>query len=130
LIAPALCIGPIGWRMRRRGDRCVMILREAGRYLGAFLVAMLLLLPQLAAQAAGAGPATKEQDATPPKVHELLDILADPSVQTWLARQRAGAAASVEPAPASEEGSVAGHFAGRVAAIRQHLAALAAATAR
>jgi moderate conductance mechanosensitive channel len=127
MIAPARCIGPIGWRICRRADGYTMILHEAGHYLGVLLVAMLLLLPQLAAQAAGAGPATKEQDATPPKVHELLDILADPAVQTWLARQRAGAAANTEPAPASEEGTVAGHFAGRVAAIREHMAALAAA---
>jgi small-conductance mechanosensitive channel len=104
-----------------------MIVREAARYLGAFLFAMALLSLPLAAQTAGADPAAKQQDATPPKVHELLDILADPAVQTWLARQRAGAAASVEAAPASEEGSVASHFAGRVAAIREHMAALAAA---
>jgi small-conductance mechanosensitive channel len=104
-----------------------MIVREAGRYLSAFLFAMALLSLPLAAQTAGAGPAAKQQDATPPKVHELLDILADPAVQTWLARQRAGAAASAEPAPATEEGTVAGHFAGRVAAIREHMAALAAA---
>jgi small-conductance mechanosensitive channel len=127
MIAPARCIGPIGWRICRRADGYTMILHEAGHYLGVLLVAMLLLLPQLAAEAAGAGPATKEQDATPPKVHELLDILTDPAVQTWLARQRAGAAANTEPAPASEEGTVAGHFAGRVAAIREHMAALAAA---
>ncbi len=104
-----------------------MIVCTVGRNLGAFLFAMVLLSLPLAAQTAGAGPAVKEQDATPPKIHELLDILADPAVQTWLARQRAGAAASAEPAPASEEGTVAGHFAGRVAAIREHMAALAAA---
>lgn len=88
---------------------------------------MALLSLPLAAQTAGAGSAANQQDATPPKVHELLDILADPAVQTWLARQHAGAAASTEPAPATEEGTVAGHFAGRVAAIREHMAALAAA---
>src|SRR5260370_8939321 len=88
---------------------------------------MALLSLPLAAQTAGAGPAAKQQDATPPKVHELLDILADPAVQTWLARQRAGATASAEAVRATEEGTVAGHFAGRVAAIREHMAALAAA---
>jgi small-conductance mechanosensitive channel len=104
-----------------------MILREAGRYLGAFLFTIALLSLPLAAQTAGSGPAVKQQDATPPKVHELLDILGDPAVQTWLARQRPGAAASAEPAPASEEGTIADHFAGRLAAIRAHTAALAAA---
>jgi hypothetical protein len=102
-----------------------MTVREAGRDLGAFLFVMALLSLPLAAQTAGAGPAAKQQDATPPKVHELLDILTDPAVQTWLARQRAGS--SAEPAPASEEATVASHFAGRVAAIREHMAARAAA---
>jgi len=46
-------------------------------------------------------------------------------VQTWVARQRAGA--SAEPARASEEGTIADHLAGRLAAIRAHMAALAAA---
>jgi small-conductance mechanosensitive channel len=128
MVAPARCSYPVNWRIPRRADGCVMIICKARRYLGAFLFAMVLLSLPLAAQTAGAGPAAKQQDATPPKVHELLDILADPGVQTWLARQRAGAAASAEPAPASEEGAVADHFAGRLAAIRAHMAALAAAT--
>jgi len=103
------------------------VVREAGRYFGVLLFAMALMSLPHSAQTAGADPAAKQQDATPPKVHELLDILADPGVQIWLARQRAGAAASAEPASASEEGTVADHFAGRVAAIREHMAALAAA---
>src|SRR5258708_39463736 len=125
MVAPARSSYPVNWRIRGRADGYVMTICKAGRYLGAFLFAVILLSLPLAAQTAGAGPAAKQQDAPPPKVHELLDILADPAVQTWLARQRAGAAASAEPA--SEEGTVASHFAGRVAAIRQHLAALAAA---
>src|SRR5260370_1116723 len=120
MIAPARCTSPVDWRIRRPADRYAMTLREAGRYLRAFLVAMLLLAPQLAPQAAGTDPAAKQQDAMPSKVHELLDILADPGVQTWVARQRAGA--SAEPARASEEGTIADHLAGRLAAIRAHMA--------
>jgi hypothetical protein len=102
-----------------------MVVREAGRDFGAFIFTMALLSLPLAAQSAGTGPAAKQQESTPPKVHDFLDILADPSVQTWLARQ--GVGSSAEPAPASEEATVASHFAGRVAAIRERMAARATA---
>src|SRR5258708_12093508 len=127
MVAPARSSYPVNWRIRGRADGYVMTICKAGRYLGAFLFAVILLSLPLAAQTAGAGPAAKQQDATPPKVHELLDILSDPAVQTWLARQRAGAAVSAEPAPAREEGAVAPHFARPLAPIRPPLAALATA---
>src|SRR5258708_31350731 len=108
MVAPARSSYPVNWRIRGRADGYVMTICKAGRYLSAFLFAMALLSLPLAAQTAGAGPAAKQQDATPPKVHELLDILADPAVQTWLARPRARAAPRARPA--REKGGLPRHL--------------------
>jgi len=59
-------------------------------------------------------------DGTPPKVKELIDLLGDPGVRDWLAKQR-----SVATAPPAETPSIS--FSARIASVREHLAALAAA---
>lgn len=82
----------------------------------------LLLFGTGAAFAQDAPPAQKE---TPPQVRELLDLLADPAVRDWLQQQHA--AQAVAAAPAAVEETPSGLLAERIAGIRQHLQALAAA---
>jgi hypothetical protein len=71
---------------------------------------------------------TTQPADTPPKVRELLDLLADPAVRDWLNQQQATqiiptpVAASLEIAPSA-------YLAKRLAAIRQHLHGLAVALA-
>jgi len=62
----------------------------------------------------------------PPQVRELLELLADPAVRAWIEEQQA-AQTAVAPAPPGPAMSPSGHFADRLAAIRQHLHGLAAA---
>jgi small-conductance mechanosensitive channel len=62
----------------------------------------------------------------PPKVRELLDLLADPAVRDWLSQQQAAQAAPA-PAPSGPEMTPSGHLAARLAAIRRHLHGLGAA---
>src|SRR4051794_32171503 len=94
-------------------------------------VAIALLSTTLTVQAATpstAPPIAEQANNPPPRVGELLDILADPAVQSWLQRQRANASATASSEPGTEaHGVIAGHLANRVAAIRSHLGALAAA---
>jgi small-conductance mechanosensitive channel len=63
----------------------------------------------------------------PAKVQELLQLLDDPAIRDWLAQQRAGAAAAQPAPPAEKEMGASSYFAGRIAAIREHMTALAAA---
>jgi moderate conductance mechanosensitive channel len=69
---------------------------------------------------------TTQPADTPPKVRELLDLLADPAVRDWLTQQQATQAAAA-PVPAGPETTPSGQLASRLAAIRQHLHALASA---
>jgi len=89
---------------------------------GGLGMALLLLSCMTAALAQDAPAAQKE---TPPQVRELLDLLADPAVRDWLQQQHA--AQAVAAAPAGPEETPSGLLAERVAGIRQHLQALAAA---
>lgn len=84
-------------------------------------VIALVLCPGAALAQGAAQPAD-----TPPQVRELLDLLADPAVRDWLAKQQAAQAAAT-PSPAGPEMTPSGHLASRLTAIRQHLRALAAA---
>jgi small-conductance mechanosensitive channel len=63
----------------------------------------------------------------PPKVRELLDLLADPAVRDWLSQQQQAAQTEAAPKPAAPQTTPSGHLANRLAEIRQHLHALAAA---
>ncbi len=89
---------------------------------GLALMAMALAAPAAAQDGATAG-------APPPQVNELLELLADPGVQDWLTKQRIAAAPAPATEPtATEPESMPSHLvAGRLATIRQHLRALAAA---
>jgi small-conductance mechanosensitive channel len=67
--------------------------------------------------------------AEPPQVRLLLDLLRDSTVQDWLARQQAEAAATDVPAPAPTT-SPGGFLATRLDAIRDNLGALVEAAPR
>ncbi len=69
----------------------------------------------------GLSAAAQAQTAAPPpeKARELLDLLADPSVQEWLKQQRSAA-----PAEKPEAAGTAS-LGARIAAVREHLAGLA-----
>lgn len=91
----------------------------------AVLIAALSLLPMVGI-ATAAAPQSVDEAAVPEKVKALLDLLAEPSVQTWLEKQRAQV-----PEPAAEEPGAAiaasTYLDMRLAATRDHLAAMAAA---
>jgi small-conductance mechanosensitive channel len=94
--------------------------------MGPCALAITLLSAPVAAQPP-APPSAQQLDQTPPRVRELMDVLADPAVQAWLERQRTGEATTMKPAPTSQNVTIASGFATRVVAIREHLASLAAA---
>jgi hypothetical protein len=104
----------------------------AARQVAAIWIATVILaIPPLggasAAQrgAAKAAPAAGEGAATSPKVHELVTLLADPTVQEWL-KQEAEKKSAAEAAPDSLENSVSQLMDARLGAIREHIVALAA----
>src|SRR5690348_1227474 len=76
-----------------------------------------------AQQAAGTPVLSVAGEATAPKIHELLTLLADPGVQTWLKQQN-----ETKPAAASQhdlaEESISQTLDTRIAAIREHIIAL------
>jgi small-conductance mechanosensitive channel len=88
------------------------------------VLAFLLVLSCAAPATAQDAPAATKD--TPPKVRELLDLLADPAVRDWLQQQHAAQAAA-PAAPAGPETTTSGEIANRVAKIRGHLQGLAAA---
>jgi moderate conductance mechanosensitive channel len=82
---------------------------------------LLLFVLGLAAPARAAAPAPAPQDQ-PTKVRQLLDLLSDPEVQSWIQAQQAGKAAALPAA----EGAAMGYMSARVGAIRAHLVAVVA----
>jgi len=109
----------------------VRIIIDRARFLsaaGGFAAAILLFALSIhMAAAQEAAPAAEP----PAKVQELLQLLDDPAVRDWLAQHQAAAATPAPasaPAPAAETSTApASYFADRIAAIRQHVTALAAA---
>jgi small-conductance mechanosensitive channel len=102
----------------------------------------------VAALAVLASPAMAQQTSTAPiddsdpKIHQLLELLSDPDVRSWIEQHSKANADQTAPAPtaqsetaapaaqseaAAAETSTASFFAARIAAIRTHLGALAAA---
>src|SRR6266481_3915167 len=74
---------------------------------------LLLLILGLATPARAAAPSSAAPpEDQPAKVRQLLDLLADPEVQSWIQTQHAGKA----PAPASAEGATMGYMSQRVGA--------------
>jgi small-conductance mechanosensitive channel len=80
---------------------------------------------------ATAQPPPAAAEPVPPQIRELIERLQDPVVRDWLAQQRAGTPASGDASAASgrpTDGAAASTMlAGRIAAIRRHVAAIAAA---
>ncbi len=87
---------------------------------------LVLLLFACAAPALAQETPTAPAAETPAQVRELLDLMADPAVRDWLDKQRAAPTAAA-PASAGPQTTPSGHLAARLAAVRQHLRALAAA---
>src|SRR6266851_4493533 len=79
-----------------------------------------------AATQKGAPPASEEGATTPAKIHELLNLLADPKVQEWLEKQ-GEAKSAAGTAPETVTHSVSHYFDARVGAVREHIVALTAA---
>jgi moderate conductance mechanosensitive channel len=94
---------------------------------GAIIFATVLSGGAFAAQHVAAKAASAAGEATTsPKVHELVVLLADPTVQEWLKEEDAKKSAA-EAAPDSPENSVSSLMDARLGAIREHIVALAAA---
>jgi small-conductance mechanosensitive channel len=87
---------------------------------GIAILALMALPGDVAAQ--GKAPATA--DAPPAKVQELLNLLSDPAVHQWIEQHGKSAAATPAASP-DESDSMSGYAAMRMAAIHDHVAALA-----
>ena len=79
-------------------------------------------LPAGAQDAPAAAP-----EQAPARVQELLQLLQDPAVRDWLAQNRAAEAAPTQAPAAEPEMTASGFVAGRIAAVRRHVADLFAA---
>jgi small-conductance mechanosensitive channel len=91
------------------------------------VIAAATLPAAFAAQKASSSQSSAAASQNPPaQVRALLNLLADPSVQKWLEKQDLPEAAA-PPAHAKSADSVSSYFAAHVSAVREHLAALAAA---
>jgi len=86
----------------------------------------LMGVPSSSAFAASAAPATGAEAATSPKIHEFVTLLADPGIQKWLKEQDEKKSAAEHVQNAGDE-SVSHYFVARLRAVREHVAALAAA---
>src|SRR4051794_36350299 len=100
--------------------------RTASIWLAAFFgFSMTLACAALAAEPAAETPAPSVvAEATAPKIRELLALLADPSIQVWLNRQNETKSASASRQDIAEA-SVSQVLDTRLAAIREHIIALA-----
>lgn len=85
------------------------------------LVAALLSAAVAAPNSISADPAG--ETATPPQIHQLLTLLADPQVQKWLQTQHLSQVAA-GPEPATPDPGISHYFASRIGAIREHIIAL------
>ena len=84
--------------------------------------------------AAATGPVAAQQPVSPdsveagipPQVHQLIDLLDDPAVRTWMDQQRA-ARNPPQTTPVDPQATLSTFTAARVALVRQHLQSLIAA---
>jgi moderate conductance mechanosensitive channel len=106
------------------GIRSMARLRSAAGLLG-FVLLLSAAAPAIAQQDQAQPDATE----TPPRqVELLLDLLRDPAVQQWLARQpTVGKVADAQAQPAVQEQSAGGYFSRRLEYLRNNLQLLAAA---
>ena len=95
--------------------------RMAAISLGAIILAAALPYGGFAATQKAAKPSTSEE-ASPKQIQELMTLLADPKVRNWLEKESKAEAASEQ---AASEESVSQELDGRLAAIREHIVALA-----
>jgi len=95
--------------------------RAAAISLGAIILAAVLPCDGFAATQKAAKPSTSEE-ASPKQIQELMTLLADPKVRNWLEQQSKAEAASEQ---AATEESVSQALDDRLAAIREHIVALA-----
>jgi moderate conductance mechanosensitive channel len=91
-------------------------------------VAAIILSVAVVSGAAAAAPAANRSpsagvEANPPQIQQLLTLLADPKVQTWLKQQNEAKAATASQQDIGEE-SVSRALDSRLAAIREHIVAL------
>src|SRR5258708_3880226 len=91
--------------------------------LAAIILSTVPLCGTFAATQKGAPPASEEGTTTPAKIHELLNLLADPKVQEWLEKQ-GEAKSAAGTAPETVTPSVSHYFDARVGAVREPLVAL------
>jgi moderate conductance mechanosensitive channel len=104
------------------GNRIVGIAaRVASISLVAIIFAAVLPCGGFAATQKATKPSTSEE-ASPKQIQELMTLLADPKVRNWLEKERKAEAASEQ---AAAEESVSQALDGRLAAIREHIVALA-----
>jgi moderate conductance mechanosensitive channel len=93
-----------------------------------------VILFALAFLLAAAGPVIAQQPVSPdsveagipPQVHQLIDLLDDPAVRTWMDQQRA-ARNPPQTTPVDPQATLSTFTAARVALVRQHLQSLIAA---
>jgi len=95
--------------------------RVAAIFLGAIIFAAVLPCGSFAATQKATKPSTS-QEASPKQIQELMTLLADPKVRNWLEEQSKAEAASER---AAEEEPVSQVLDSRLAAIREHIVALA-----
>src|SRR5215471_14864297 len=95
--------------------------RVAAIFLAAIIFAAVLPSGGFAATQKGTKPSTN-QEASPKQIQELITLLADPKVRNWLEEQSKAEAASER---AATEEPVSQVLASRLAAIREHIVALA-----
>jgi moderate conductance mechanosensitive channel len=109
--------------------RAITTAGAAARVTAIWLAALMLwTAPQTAALAAKGGAASSasaSDEATSPKIHEFLTLLADPKVQEWLEKQ--GAAKAGASGSETGETSVSHELDADLSAIREHIIALGAA---
>ena len=95
--------------------------RVTAIFLGAVVFATVLPSGAFAATQKATNPSTSEE-ASPKQIQELMTLLGDPKVRNWLEKESKAQAAAEQ---AATEESVSQALDGRLAAIREHLAALA-----
>src|SRR5271169_6774914 len=103
----------------------VRILRTLRGCLAVIILFAILLSGTVAASAAAANrSAPASEEATPPQIQQLLTLLADPKVQTWLKQQNETRSAATSARDAVEE-SPSHVLDAHLGAIREHIVALA-----
>jgi moderate conductance mechanosensitive channel len=99
-------------------------MRALASCLTAIILSTVLSCGTFAATQKGPPPASEEGATLPPKVHELLTLLADPKVQEWV-KQQQEAKSAAEASHYDFEESVSHDLDSHLGAIREHIVGLA-----